>query len=102
MRALWRAHDFAAEMPAADSESQRLATEPPQWARRRRAATGRKGTGRFRISGELKLTFIGAGDAFFETGAGLPVAMAGTDLWPVEEVRRKGSKPRTQRIQTDT
>jgi hypothetical protein len=28
---------------------------------------GRKGTGRFRISGELKLTFIGAGTAFFET-----------------------------------
>jgi hypothetical protein len=41
---------------------------------------GRKGTGGFRISGELKLTFIGAGAAFFETGMGLPVALAGMDL----------------------
>jgi hypothetical protein len=48
--------------------------------------------GRFRISGELKLTFIGAGAAFFETGRGLPVAMAVMDLCPVEKVRRKGSK----------
>jgi hypothetical protein len=41
----------------------------------------------------LKLTLIGAEAAFFETGRGLPVAMAGTDWWPVEKVRRKGSKP---------
>jgi len=44
---------------------------------------GREGTGRFQISGELKLTFIGAGAAFFETGVGLPGAMAVRTLGPL-------------------